>query len=141
MIPIDEIFENVIDYMRDNLPSRLSSLGLDEIDTYLVGPPSDVDEKQLTVYLGEGDHSYMLSAENFMLQVQLPKVLDPVKYRRAVDQALVSYDATEVGADHLNFACTAFYPGEVKDGGMSSFLVYSIILENELDDCRDESNY
>lgn len=141
MMPIDEIFTDFMDYMSTELPGILAAVGEDDFDDYLIGPPSDVDNKQLAVYLGTCNHDEVYSSEGFMMQAQLPKVLDPIGYRKAIDKAIVNYDPSEVGANSVAFSAAAFYPGEIKDGGMSSFIVYEITITSDLDDCRDDSDY
>lgn len=141
MKPIKDTMNLFIEYMQDNLPAILLSYNLDDFGAYQVGVPFNVDELILAAYLATGTHTEDFANETFLLQAQLPRVLDPLDYHTAISKLIIQFEADTVWASSLEYTYSAFYPGEVKDGGGGSYLLYEISINGELDDCRSENNY
>ena len=141
MKPIEEIIDAFAIYMADTLPALLTTRDIESIESFQSYPPDDVDKRTLATYMGTGNHDEQFAGESFMMQVQLPRVLDPKAHHTEICKAIIAFDASKFNTDSLGYTYAAFYPGEIQDGGMSSFLIYEIVLEDELDDCRDDSDY
>lgn len=141
MKPIDEIIDSFMVYMEAVLPDLLNDLSLPDFEKYIQQPPVDPDLVTLSAYMSNGNHNESDAEETFMLQAQLPAVMNPAKHHKAIQEGIRQFDPNTVYADTLGSSYVTFYPGEVQDGAGSSFIVYEIQLMNELDDCQDDEDF
>jgi hypothetical protein len=122
-------------YLSSKLPDALAVRGALSIQRFVQYPPIDLDERTCATYLGTGKRSREESYETVMVQLQLPKVLDPVLHHDAMLEILASFAEESVWADNVSYSYASYYPGEVSDGGSSSFVLYEIIINDISDDC------
>lgn len=137
MKDIEEIILEFTTYISEVLPPLISTLGAEGIDEFVIGPPVSVDKRAIAVYLGTGNFSVLSTSESFTVQAQLPGIMDPIQYHSAIVRCLKGFDPSKVYALSLGFEYGGFYPGEVRDGGSSSFLIYEVTLQDSSDDCEE----
>jgi hypothetical protein len=130
-----EIIEIVKTHLGTNLPTKLAILALDNFDDYLGEPPLNVDKSELAVYMSNGSDLRNYRGESIIVQAQLPGVLNPAKYHTAIWRTLQEFSPELVGFTDYELSYTSFYPGEMGDGGSSSFLIYEAELSSIIDDC------
>ena len=132
MLPV----ENIIEILKDYLEEEISyPTGIDAFDSIVTGPPANADDKILAVYIGTGARDVSSSAETVMVQAQLPRIMDPIKYHTALTKLFELFQPVNVHADSLGYSYESYFPGEVKDGGMSAFLIYEVTFQGQNDDC------
>ncbi len=131
----DEILEKINQYFQANLPALLLGKGLDNFDRYLAEPPLEVQTKELCTYLAEGNYIDSSSGESFIIQGQLPGVMNPAFYHSIIWKLMKGFDPALVGMTTKQMTYSAWYPGESDEGGSSSFLLYEIKFDSNLDDC------
>lgn len=136
MKELDEILESFVTYFEEKLPPLLTVKGEVDFQKYLSAPPTKVSEKQLAFYMGAGDFSKANQKEVILVQAQLPKCMNPIKYHTEISKLFRGMNVSKVvGYTDLEYEYRGWFPGDVKDGGSSSFLLYEVTLESELDDC------
>lgn len=134
----EQIIHTVVSFLEAELPTKLSSQGLDNFVRYSEEPPLNLDDLELAMYLAEGSNSVNFADEAFIIQCQLSGVMNPVFYHTVIWETLLQFSSAKVGFTTKRITYSAFYPGEASDGGSSSYLIYEIGFSSELDDCEIE---
>lgn len=138
-----EMIENLKDYFAENVPVKITEAGLSlNIEDFLDYPPDQDDKRQFAVYLAEGEDSVSNNRDAFIVQVQLPGVIDVAKYHGAIWPLVRSYNPKCVGHTTKDATWQVWYPGEIGGGGSSSFIYYEMGFSSVLDDCfLDDTNF
>lgn len=131
-----QMLDKIKTLLEDNIPAVLTVASLDDFDDYLDEPPSDMEKKQLAVYLAEGSNKTDSGGESFLIQAQLPKIFRPDKYLSAMwgkikeilDPSLLGFTSKEMS--HITW-----YPSETN--GAASFIYIEISFNTMYDDCDD----
>ena len=132
------VIDSIASYLEGALPPSLVSRNVAPMGLFVKYPPVDMDELVCATYLGTGRRSVDENAETVMVQLQLPGVLDPIDHHDAMVEVLGRFNEAVVWADSVSFTFACFYPGEITDGGGSSFLIYEVTVHGMSDDCMED---
>lgn len=117
-------------------PLLIADPDLTDFGEYLDETISVADSRTLAVYLAQGDNDETRVSETFIIQAQLARELAPDPYHDIIKKAIIDISASDVEMVTKAFTWHLWYPGEVSEGGSTSFIYYELSFTGELDDCE-----
>jgi hypothetical protein len=125
----------IIDELEDRLPAALTAASLDDFQDYIQGTPNDQDRRQICCYYAFGSHTGDQRSRSFVIDIQLPGVLDyESNYLTAISEVIEQYITADlvqmVDRDEIQ---EQQFPIEPGDG--STFVLYVVRFSEDLDDC------
>ncbi len=136
MLDHDIICDKMRDHLQSHLPALFGTAGIDDFQDYLSNePPSEIENRQLVVYMVEFSKDEDSEAVTITVHCQLPRVSTPQQYETIIGKVVDIYDPAEINAISISSKGMVVYPWQTDDGGSSSFVFYSIQFNAQRDSC------
>ena len=131
-----QIRQIITDVLASNLPGLLAGAGLDNFNEYIAGPTKDEQKKECASYLEFEGNSTDQRVISFIIQCQLPSILDPTLYHAIILPVIQEFlSAGTVGMETRESIEGDVWPCDVSRS--TSFIYYSLTYSQSLDDCDD----
>jgi hypothetical protein len=120
--------------------AALVTLGLDDFEKYLIGPPDVAEQRQFAVYLDQTLDDEPKEQFNVMIQAQLYNIspVDSYKYQQVINDFIKEFDPELIEEVTRGQILGDNWP---VNENSSTIIIFSIRFETDVDDCNyDDSN-
>lgn len=121
--------------LKTDLPALLATAGLtdfqDYYDYYLENP----DKKIVSVYPAEAKDIETQDGLTVLVQVNLPKIINPATYVDVIWEYIKSIKAYTFNYTTLDRTQAIMYPGDWGGGGGGCYILYELDFNKDKDSC------
>jgi hypothetical protein len=141
VIKLETVTTSIRDWFETNLPPLLTARSLDQIEEYLTEHVENPSKRTLAVYIADADDVETELTVIWLVQVQLPAVLNVQDYFYTVwDDLFPKLNADLFGFNILDPGAVIDYPGQWGGGGAGGFVYFQLKMTKVKDSCDFETS-